>query len=340
MTRIQHSLFCFLLCLLPALCLGQTVYEGQVINSVTELPIQGATVKLLKGNLGTQTNAQGYFRISIQNPVVNDTLQFSSVGYVTFKQVVTANQPQMIITLNASNTTLNEVRVTAAKSKPITLNKFNINDIRELETSNVTYRTMPFTNSVTAFCGKYYKLPQADMMLNTVKLGRRNLEWSTVSPNAQFLLHIVLPNPTDGKPGKTIFTKTVTLTDNAQLVTVDFVKDKVTIPGTGFFVLIEWLNIPYNQLITLSLREDYDQNGRWQSDRPVYRVSYQPALVFYTQYLSHIQWMRLGNWLWGPLRKYPEFNEITPAKIWIKKLDGWKEELCSHELALSATLTS
>ncbi|MES2809706.1 MAG: carboxypeptidase-like regulatory domain-containing protein, partial [Bacteroidota bacterium] len=190
MEKIKLSVITFLLCLPSMLCFGQTVYEGQVINKVTELPLPGITVKLLKGGLGTQTNAQGYFRITIENAVTNDTLQFSSIGYNTFKQPVTTKPLQMIIMLNASNTALNEVRVTAEKSKPITLNKFNISDLRELETSIVEYHTMAITEAVASLCAKYFQTPQADMMLTTVKLGRRNLEWSSKSPYTQFLINI------------------------------------------------------------------------------------------------------------------------------------------------------
>jgi hypothetical protein len=82
-----------LISLLPIFTRAQTVFEGQVINNVTELPIPGVTVKLLKQNVGTQTNGQGCFGISVENAAA---------------------------TLNASNTALNEVRVTAGKVKPYT----------------------------------------------------------------------------------------------------------------------------------------------------------------------------------------------------------------------------
>ncbi|MES2809705.1 MAG: hypothetical protein V4619_13830, partial [Bacteroidota bacterium] len=147
--------------------------------------------------------------------------------------------------------------------------------------------------------------------------------------------------PFDGKPGRTIFTKKVSLTDNAQLVIIDFVRDKVTIPGTKFFVVIERLYTPINELITLNFKTNYDKNGKLDPYfRPRYTISYQPALVVYTQYKSYAKWFRLGDRLWAPPGKWPEFNEITPAKIWITRYGVWREELSSHELALSVTLTS
>lgn len=342
MTKIQHNLLCFFILLLPGLSFGQTVYEGQVINSVTELPIQGATVKLLKGNLGTQTNAQGYFRIAVENAIGIDTLQFSSVGYNVYKQAVTANQPQMIITLNASNTTLNEVRITAEKVKPITLGKFNISDVREINSKAMVYQTMSFGFGLTPMCAKFFTLPNKNMMLTTVKLGRRNFEYATIGANTQFLLHILLADTTDGKPGKSIFTKKISLTDNAQLITIDLIKEKITIPGTGFFVAIEWMQIPINEVVTQALKDDFDQKGKEQPyTRPVYKIAYQPALVLYTRYFSHLKWLRLGGMYWGPPCCLPEFAQmVNPPTIWLKTDGIWRGDLCSHELALSVTLTN
>ncbi|NNU34623.1 hypothetical protein HK413_12060 [Mucilaginibacter sp. S1162] len=79
MLRITYHYFIlFILFLLPTLCFGQAVYEGQVIDKETERAIPSVTVTLVKAKFVTKTNERGYFKLSADNPVDGDALQFSS----------------------------------------------------------------------------------------------------------------------------------------------------------------------------------------------------------------------------------------------------------------------
>ena len=80
----------FIVCWLPIISYGQTVYDGQVVDKNTEFPVTGVTVQLLKAKIGTVTSDQGYFMLSVENAVLNDTLIFSAVGYRTFQMPVSA----------------------------------------------------------------------------------------------------------------------------------------------------------------------------------------------------------------------------------------------------------
>ncbi|MBC7401524.1 MAG: carboxypeptidase-like regulatory domain-containing protein [Mucilaginibacter sp.] len=346
MVRLNYPhILLFLLCFLPTLCVAQNVYDGQVIDKLTELAVPGVTVTLQKAKVVTSTNQQGYFKLSVENALPNDTLVFTSVGYNPYKLAIANYERQMFVQLQASNTLLNQVTITNSKIKSVTLGKFGLSDIRQVNANK--YYTMPFIHQ--SWYAKFFQAPQENTVLTMVKLGRRDFydigidsgSLTTATKYARFLVHVSTINPDNGEPGKAIFTKEISLTDNSQLITIDFSKDKVVIPGTKFFIAIEWLIIPLNEVITLGYAEKVEKvrkdGTQLKLGTAEYTAHYQPCLVLYTRYHSERHWLRLGNMGWN-IMGMPELSEIIPAKIWVKDSGTWSEKLSSHEIALSATL--
>jgi hypothetical protein len=341
-----HCILLLMLCFLPAFCLAQDVYDGQVIDKVTQLTIPGVTVTLQKARVATATNQQGYFKLSVENAIPDDTLVFTSVGYNPYKLPIANYERQMFITLQPGNTMLNQVNINNRKIKPITLGHFNWADVKEVNARVYQYFTMPFFHQQWSSYAKFFEAPQKNATLTMVKLGRRDFDSApqsmiTSTKYTRFLLHVLTINPDTGLPGKAIFTKEISLTDNSQLITIDFSKDKIVIPGTKFFIAIEWLIIPLNEVISLEYSqkvEKFRKNGtQLIFDAAEYGTQYQPSLVLYTRYHSERPWLRLGKMSWNA-EGMPELSEIEPAKIWVKDGDNWQQLLSSHEVALSVTL--
>lgn len=319
-----RCLFISILCLLPALCFAQKVYDGQVIDKATEDPIPGVNVTLIKEKIGTQTNKRGYFELSSEQSLPEDTLQFSSVGYKTLKLPVSAYQPQIFITLEASSTQLNEVRIANKKKrKDIVLDKFGWYDLKDFQGVGNGHSTEA-VKSQTALA-KFFTAPNANAKLLKVSLGRMDLlsapTYAVRNKLTTFLIHIMSQDAVTGAPGKIIFTKTVSLNDNSLWVDIDFTNDKFVIPAKNFFIAVEWIINPYNEIIgvnkALKVAKTTKHGYQVIKDASEYYVCYQPFLIGYN----------------------PEDDTRKRALLYIRNNNKW--QIFQHqrsELALSATI--
>jgi hypothetical protein len=318
------KLLLIMLLMLPSFCFAQAVYNGQVLNKVTELAIPNVSVILLKEKTGTQTNTQGYFILATPDPLPNDTLVFSCVGYKTYRLPVSVYQKQMFVLLEAINTQLNEVTITNQKMRSETLSKFHIYDLKFVA-SPIYYHPTILVYSHTALA-KLFSASKPDAILTEVSLGRQDLpetstSFNTTNKYAQFLVHVMLQNPITGAPGAIIFTKTVSLTDDAIKIYIDLSKDNIVLHANNFFIAVEWLNKPYNEIIQISASSKLDRVTKSgdQIARAVsqYRMYYQPFLV-----------------------GYPNESNTLPALLYKKVGNSWHvtHEYNPMEVALSATV--
>ncbi|GAB3800962.1 SusC/RagA family TonB-linked outer membrane protein [Spirosoma humi] len=104
-----------LLFLLPILSFGQQrVVRGKVSDAAGKESLPGTTVTVKGGTVGTVTDAQGLYQLTIADK--SATLVFSSVGF-QLKEVVVGNQEVINVALDADTKQLSEVVVTAAGIK-------------------------------------------------------------------------------------------------------------------------------------------------------------------------------------------------------------------------------
>jgi hypothetical protein len=282
-----HYLLFLILCFSPALCFGQDVYDGQVINSVTDIAIPSVTVKLLRERVATQTNERGYFSLAYESHEKNDTLQFSCVGYKPFKLPVSAYLPHVLIALEAANTELNEVLINNKKVKQIILGRFFNYDLKNSGRSNLYYHVTQVVAQRTPLA-KLFTAPQANAILTSIALGRQDLPKSPTfavrNKYTKFLIHVMAADDL-GRPGDVLFTKNVSLSDNSARVDIDLSKEYIVIPSEKFYVAIEWLITPYNEIFEVSNSPKLDwvtkRGYQMLKDASEYRVSYQPFLIGY-----------------------------------------------------------
>jgi len=323
--RYHSILPVFIICFVPILCLAQTNYEGQVIDKATEDPISGVNVMLIKQNTGTQTNKHGYFELSSDKPIPNDTLQFSFIGYKTFKLPVSQYQRQIFITLEAGNTQLNEVRIDKKrKLKDIVLDKFTRYDLKDfIETSNEHHTEIIKSRTTLA---KFFAAPNANASLIKISLGRQDLHESPTyairNKYTTFLIHIMSQDSVTHAPGNILFTKTISLNDNSLWIDVDLADDKFIIPTKNFFIAVEWLINPYNEIITVNnapkVAKTTKRGYQVIKDATEYQVVYQPFLVGYNA----------------------EDDTRKRALVYVKTNNQWQifTQRYSAELAISATI--
>lgn len=314
---------------------AQTVFEGQIINKTSEAPVPNVNIRLARERIAVTSNAQGYFRIASADSVVKDTLIFSSVGYQTFKLLTSAYQKNGFISLIPTTTTLEEVSITNEKLKIVRLNKFDLSDLKE---DPPGAKTGPFPPVVTypfsprhRFFAKLFTAPQGNVVLSGVDLGRRELNETkypdkplvTSHIKTRFLLHVMSVDPKTSTPDTLLFSKVINLTDKALWVKLDLRKDNIIINPAEFYIAVEWMHIPFNEVIKLfyapKVRKIDKKGNQVMEDVSEYTTLYEPALIGYKKKKPAVSWIKNHENKWQPYN-----SEISDPK---------------YEIALSATVS-
>ncbi len=88
----------FLLLFFPVLSQAQTaiVVSGKVLSEVDQGPLAGVSVSVLNSTLGTSTDAQGTFRLTLDRNQTY-TIQFSSLGFASEVRTLAAGQSEVVL---------------------------------------------------------------------------------------------------------------------------------------------------------------------------------------------------------------------------------------------------
>ena len=110
-------LFAFLLCI-PVLN-AQYILQGRIIDALTKEPLPFVNVGVLKKELGTVSNEDGFFFLEVPDVFAKETLRFSMIGFdqrdfqvADFEAILLSNNT---LVLAEQTTFLEEVVLTAEK---------------------------------------------------------------------------------------------------------------------------------------------------------------------------------------------------------------------------------
>jgi hypothetical protein len=326
--------------------LAQSVFEGQVIDSALQEPLSSVTVSLLEKKLTTATNSQGYFRINSDETIVNDTLVFSSVGYLTYKVPISTFVNNSVIVLSPSNASLAQVEIRRRKLKFKRLNGFGLGQL----VPDTIYVPIPYSSPIAY--AKYFIAPEDNATLTKIELGRVDFEVLPIeryifkasleptkpitkpeidlgytkleitaiekynpvpqqpikpltksNPRARFNVKVFSVHEKTKLPDKILFTKSLSLENNLTWVTLDLTTDSLALKSKEFFVAVEWIRIPYNEIMKLEWAprvRTTTKNGKQKlEDVSQYRVLYQPALASFGSSKNIPSYIRddQGNWV-------------------------------------------
>ncbi len=104
-----------LLLLVPVAIWAQFSVSGRVTDA-NSLPLAGVSVKLRNGTIGTSTNADGKFSITV--PGRKGVLEFSFVGFETKAVDITASTENLAVTLFTVESNLQEIILVGSRSLP------------------------------------------------------------------------------------------------------------------------------------------------------------------------------------------------------------------------------
>ncbi len=94
--------------------IAQKPVTGKILNNKDKQPVQGATVVVKGTNSGTQTDAEGAFKITVPND--NSVLVVTAIGYERM-EIETAGKTSITAEVNATTASLNEIVVTGYTSQ-------------------------------------------------------------------------------------------------------------------------------------------------------------------------------------------------------------------------------
>jgi hypothetical protein len=110
---------------------AQQELKGKVSDFLTFTPIESASVYVDKSTVGTISNMDGKFSLRVPAALVNDTLVISSIGYKSFKVLVSDFDPAVDIFLEEDTASLDEVLI-IAETRPKTGNDIVLRAIEDL----------------------------------------------------------------------------------------------------------------------------------------------------------------------------------------------------------------
>ncbi len=132
---MKNSLFkkasLLLLCLISFSAVAQIDINGKVVDFTTFAGIESASVYVQNSTIGTITNADGNFALTVPEKFVNDTLVISSIGFKSYKSVVKDFDASMDLFLEEDVASLDEI-VIVAETRPKTGNDIVLRAIEEL----------------------------------------------------------------------------------------------------------------------------------------------------------------------------------------------------------------
>lgn len=114
---------------------AQTTISGTIKEAKTEQPIPGANIKVVGKSIGTTTDFDGNFSLTVtQNPPF--TIAVSLMGFTTVKVEITQNNQKVNVSLEESATALDEVIVSASRTperileSPVSIEHMDVRAIR------------------------------------------------------------------------------------------------------------------------------------------------------------------------------------------------------------------
>lgn len=122
---------CLLLLFATGMLSAQTEIGNKILDFSTLLPIESASIYVQNTTIGTVSNSDGKFVLQIPKEFENDTLIVSSIGYKSFKSVVSEFDESTDIYLEEDIASLDEI-VLIAETRPETANEIVLRALEKL----------------------------------------------------------------------------------------------------------------------------------------------------------------------------------------------------------------
>ncbi len=131
MHRFLKPVFCLLTLFFSIHAVSQTELKSKVVDFLTYEPLENASIYIENSTIGSVSNTDGRFVLSVPQELENDTLIISSIGYKSFRTLVSDFVNNEDIFLEEDIASLDEVLI-VAETRPKTGNDVVLRAIEKL----------------------------------------------------------------------------------------------------------------------------------------------------------------------------------------------------------------
>jgi iron complex outermembrane receptor protein len=139
--KVTHLMTVLLLLLITNGAIGQTTITGVVTDKQYNEPLIGANVKVKDALIGTVTDLDGKFTLSVDQPTPF-ILVFSYIGYSPIEKEITGSEFNISVVLEEEGVLVNEVVISASRveekimESPVTIEKMDPITIKQAATAD------------------------------------------------------------------------------------------------------------------------------------------------------------------------------------------------------------
>lgn len=212
-------------------CFGQNViFKGKVLDLKTKEPIAYAVAEIKTLKTGTYTDSSGIFSLNVPEKNVNDSVEFSSLGYERKKLIIKELGTNKIIELKQTFIKLKEVVVVPHKTKTIRI--------------GITAKKSWRFQITSIFGGQYgHYIKNKNKKLGLIKAVSFYIAKPGFS-NAPFRVRIYGKDKKNDCPGEDLLNENVIVSNSngEGWFTVEMSKYNINFPTDGMYVVMEWVD--------------------------------------------------------------------------------------------------
>lgn len=258
---LQLLLLTSFLFIMPTLH-AQKKIRGQIKNKTTQSSLSNVTLKWLKANIATQSNAKGFFELE-RSTKAEDTLFFNAIGYEMLKIPAVGFTNGQSVYLQESNVTLNEVIIAKKKQKQktATLGRFNDAYADVITTGNhfINYNG-PVNLKESYITAKLFNNKNKPSLLQSIKI-ERNSTFNVFTnklhyeSNISFKVHVYDVDTLNGGPGIELYPGGWLVDNPGDIKTIELNVGQhyILLRSEVFFIAIEWLPLPMNEHFVMDI---------------------------------------------------------------------------------------
>ncbi len=338
------KLFIFIFFIYANQLYAQDVVQVKVVDSLSRKGVDGVTLSI-NGKVVGQSDKNGSFTVELSETNKTDILTFSSIRYFPKKIAVRDLLNGMVIYLSENARQLSTVTISKRKSKPKWLYEKNRNNNSFSNAYSIGFREI----------AKGFVAAKAGLWLKRVKLPKYYCENVVIRYRSRFILHIYDVDTATGGPGRELFNREIYLnqgeyrpiipreTPNSRYYeypsrddVIDLSKFAIVTPNKIFFVGIERLRIPFNEVL-IDLTGDwnsFDSRSLSRNKSSYYmRISYLPFISanFFSKW-NQVDPKYVMNWCRDTEGKWTKQYKWTHDSISGESLEAKTEILIDVEM--------
>lgn len=213
----------------------KTIISGYIYDSYTKKPIPYSNI-YIKNKYGTTSNNIGYFSLKLKDLNNNDTLYFSSLGYIPKKIILSEVRNSNIeIYLTPTSYKINEVNISSEKTN-YDIKRLGPKKKRKIcnITDNVKLNELPSEIGTIFY-------PEQKCFLKSVEVYISK----TGKYKTKFRVNVYDKNSKTGLPNNNLLKENVFAKANKgnKWISIDLSKYNIKVDTSGFFVFIETINV-------------------------------------------------------------------------------------------------